>query len=866
MILEKTKIKEISLAGAILFICVVIYYFSFIPPGMLPERGGPDTTNFNPGDLTACNLTWSILIHRSIFDEHSLPFYNRYIFSGTPFYPKTQIAIFSIRTLLMFFFPIWDVVKYSLLIHIFISALGIYFLMRKWEFSFGSGIISGVTLLSCGFIAEHTYAGHENIINGISWLPFAIYFLQFALEKKTLAGSILTAIFLSLQIFEGVDVIFLYSTLILLIIGLGFWFRKKSLSALIKVLGVGILVVILAISISAVKLIPSLLFLPLTNRASGVPLNESLVRLNEVILPGVGFISIFLFSFSLLYNLKYFINKLRNKIITSETGDKTNYPIGEIWVIFFLGILIGLGTFFYYVLWRFYPGFRFQRLPERGFFLSFFAFSILTGSGFESILSITSAKFNVKLPSFKNLIWALFVILILIERTLWGVKSPPMFNLEKALNKNEPFQFLSQKHCITPENPARIQIFENQTIHWSVDYVTIPLGLETIYGYDNLWHTAYLPSDYSRTDELPFLYIAKENPAKFWGMLNVREITSLTPLDNPHFKLIKSFSNTQKLSPPSLSGYCKEFQDLPKSYPQFIYENKLFLPRAFYVPHSILFIGRKTIVFPILYKIMLSPEFDPRATVLLFLEESSDKSLKISDAVFLFDSSILVSVRSKFNSYHREKNLQRFWVAFSPKDTLTVLPQVLECCLKWKNEYENQLFISDIAGEKNSLLSSSFLEQPSFQSPPPLKILSLKSDSSTILIPKEVDSKPGFIVLSEKYSLFSGWKAFKLKRDNIDKFYKEEPIEFYRANGIFTTVPTEALNKGEDNSLKDNLKQNKNSTADDSHLSSTKSESILLFSYHVPGLISGLLISVFSLLFSIGLYLIEKKLKKIKKN
>lgn len=799
------------ISPAIFLIIIIALFWNFIPSGMVPERGGNLTTKFRAGDFAAYNIPQAEIIQNALLAERTFPFYNRFILSGTLFYSKSQSSVFSIRTIISLFLSSADAVKYSLLLHILISACGIFILMRAWKIRAEGAIISGIVFISSSYVCEHFYAGHENIISGLAFLPFIIYFYYHSLRKFSFAQIFLTSLFLSLQIYEGVDAIFLYTTIILLVFAVGAFVRKMCLKNLLSIFISGISIIILTLLFSAAKIYPSLTFIQISNRQGGIPLGESLLRLNEISQPGISIIALALAAFAIIFSL--FQIFLKSKFVL-PTDTNRYFPFAEMALIFCLGLLIGFGTFFYVLLWKYFPGFRFQRLPERAFILSLFAISIFAGAGFAflfySINEFSTKKIN---PRLLRITFLIIAILIPTERIVLRQTPPPAFFYPDSYTKNFPFKYLKSLINADGTHP-RIHVIENTGIDWGIESITVPLRLENIVGYDNLWHSGYLPSIYSRSDEIPFFAAAKRSPLKFWGMLSTKYITSIEPLESPDLHLIKHFD--------FLSSEIPEiFKPLKKSYPRYIYENSMCLPRAYISKHAIAFIGDKFPAQDAIYRIMLDSNFVPKQTALIYSYKPEQSLINSSDAIFIFNTDALQAIAQTLQTSEKHRgDAPKIIAGFSPNDIEIGIIEAINLCKKWNVD-------ASIKSSDTEICNAG------------VKIKSLTSSTSDILIDKNAVAKTGFLILSEKYSLFKEWQAFAYP--NGDKNLLSSQLQIYRTNGVLSAISMSEIR----------AKSGESSNNSQPNIS-------IVFKYTSKEFFTGVIISVFALLFSIAYALLKK--------
>jgi hypothetical protein len=381
-------------------------------------------------------------------------------------------------------------------------------------------------------------------------------------------------------------------------------------------------------------------------------------------------------------------------------------------IIFFsvgalFSIFVATNTFkLYYLLWYFVPFFKSLRYMDRSLFLFAFCCSILAGVGAKELFQ--------KIKKYKK--QAYFTLIGLILLNLWlfnyghysrgNPKEWP--NADEAIKNNYILQNLSK----TP-GLFRIQTWETRGIDWGTDFYNVPLKLEHIYRYDPMWYPPYMNV---------YLNVAYNDPAKFWGILNLKYLTAQTKLNISGFKFVKKFKNCTVCFPKA--------ELWAKAWGPYLYENELFLPRAYIVNNSILVVGEEGAVTQTIYGLMLNQNFKPYNTVIIRGKNSINnydiKDLTKYSAIFLTQGSIDQSSIFKLQQYVDSGGI--------------LLP--------------------DITKDKNSVSESEINELfNSFQG-------NLKAINDANIIMHNFDKREiklnrqtGFLVYSEKFSLFEGWSV-----------------------------------------------------------------------------------------------------------
>ncbi len=386
----------------------------------------------------------------------------------------------------------------------------------------------------------------------------------------------------------------------------------------------------------------------------------------------------------------------------------------------------------YYYLWKYVPFFSSARYLDRHLFMFTFFGALLAGIGasvlFEELLKLSDRK--------KKYFTYGTAALIFINLGIFGYTPYPgpfdtWRNFDKVAENNEILQYIAKQPGI-----FRIQTWETHGIDWGTNYFNNRLELEHIYSFDSLWYVPYFNI---------YLSVANSNPAKLWGILNVKYLTSIDPLNVSGFKFVQKFKDCT-------AETCYQTEDankrnLQKAYGPYLYENTEFLPRAYFVDNAVLVIGDSDSELQLAYTLITSSEFNPKNTVIISKIGRLDPNEDLSKykAIVLGRGSIDNNNIQQLNFYVNHGGI--------------LLPNIISG--------ENSLAIENITkmlsgfkGELNAIEDSD--------------VIMHDFDNREI----KVNGRKGWLVYSEKFALFNGWQA---KADSND-------IKIYNANKIISAV------------------------------------------------------------------------------
>lgn len=771
--IRKIMSRERLIHFALLFFIIIIYFNQFFNINTMPARGDdPNIVGVHTNDLMALLAIYPFEIRKTIDEYGQFPFWSPWRLGGTPIYSKPQAVFFYINLPLILFAPtIFAGVKWSILLHFAIAAVAMYALMFYLSKNNLASFVAAFVYIFNGFIVSRLNWGQTNIIYPYAWIPLIFLFTFFALEKKNwVSHSILIGVFFSLMVLGGgaqlfiyLSVLFIYFLLIYYILNLS---KKKLVSNLIKITRISIIVLIVFFGLTAVFLLPNSDLMNIGVRSQGFSYEQSIggaLKLNYASLKslfiepnvfkkihqdwdssGLGF-----FPFLLLFGSFFYVRKKKILLFI---------------LLLIILILIFQGSFLYYIFWKFIPQFKQVKGIFKGYALLYFVSSILVGFGFLYLFNITKKlKKNIR-----NIIIYLAIFLIIINLTFYNNKLTMMTDIKYELSKNEVLS-----HISNDEDIVRFRIIETLGIDWGTDHYSVTLGLHDVFGTENVWLVDYLPI---------YLSQANQNPAKGYGILNTKYITSTQELNIAGYNFSNKFEEC---------GFYANGADIcqpRKSDGPYLYQNEKFLPRAYTVEQSIFVVGDAGSLLQTVYFIIANTNFDPSTTVIVHGQGSinnfDSEFLNNFDIIALTQGSIDSSSNLKLSSYVNSGG--------------NLIPNIFEGESSFSVDKLNQLLLNL---EKNEDYSNVEKSEISLYTPNKIVV--------------ETKNKKGFLVMSEKFSLFPGWSAID-ENENIK--------QIYRADGVISAVLLDG------------------------------SEKQIIFTYKDPSFFKGVLISSTTLVLIAGYY------------
>ena len=686
---------------------------------------------------TQCEMVMTYLPRAEILKESItrfgdfFPLWSPYTMSGTPFFAKADTqGIFSLQGLLLLMIPdTFTALKLTYLLEILIAGIGAYALMYYLLKEHRIAFLSAIIYMFNGWIVGRFHMCHLTTVGGYSILPAIILFVIMAFRKKEwVLYSLIAGILVALQIWMGPDLkvtlwTFPIIALYLGIMSFGTNYQKRAIKAGL------ILLIVLAVTfgLTAVKILPSKEYIDMSSRSKvsledassrKVHISQIFSKLVEPVYEGMPKIHR---QYSKEYNVGIIAFLLASLALYRRWKNRTVFYFGSVALF---SILLATGSFVFRLMRLIQPYDSFRYL-DRTLVIYVFSFAVLAGYGLYELMKYLKEKKGWKEKKL-NLAYCLIIALVILNLMVFGTTAyrPHVFRSpSEMLGQNHALQYLSKQPGL-----FRIHSLETNGIDWGTEFQYVPLGLSHIYGYESAWLTEYM------NEYLGFSYT---NPAKFWGILNVKYVTSKKPVNLSGFSLVKRFDSCKICFP--------EVKEIQKIWGPYVYENNEFVPRAYVVRNSILVLGQKDAAKQALYSIMAQEGFNPRTAVIILgrknVNEYALEELYRYNAVILTTGSVDQGSFQKLKSYIDNGGI--------------LLPDVVHNRNSISNKDIEDMFstFTDYSKELNVTMHD-------------FDHISLKADDH------------GFLVYSETFSLYPGWKA---KADNKEK-------EILRADGVISAI------------------------------------------------------------------------------
>src|SRR3989344_514399 len=645
---------------------------------------------------------------KKALSENSLPLWTPYYYSGRPLFAQPEYYFIDFNLLIILLTGnIYLAMNFSVIFHLFLAGLGMYFLVYYLSDNKKAAFISALVFMFNGFLHVFIVRGNIMVMEGYSLIPLILLFTIKALKQKNFVlNSVIAGLLVALIIFVG-GVIFLpYIALIIAAYSIVYLIDKNLTSKLIKRAIVGAIIFVVGFGISAIKLLPGLEFMKLSNRGLGVPYHEYLGEPLKI--------SDFIFSFvTNLYgsgSISAAIGILGFVLMLWGLYRYKSKPVLFSGLLILMSLLLSTESFLSKFLFN-VPVFNQTRHIERAVVLFAFGASILAGFGFMNL-----QLFTEKFPKInKRLVFSLVIFILLFELVL--LQKVPQSTKVVDLKDIGVLDYMGKDDSMFRTINAGLSTLIGATgYNYYAQY-----GISEIKGGSGIWFNDYLE----------YLSVAQNAPAKLWSILNNKYVIIDKKTEIENLKLIERFEP------------CKECT-IWEAFGPYLYENELFLPRYYLAPNSVLVAGNNELVRQLTYGLMLE-SWNPNSSVIIEGTKINDY-----DAEFLKKFQIILLVRDSVDD-----------------NSISIL-----------REYASQggILVPDILNGQTSVSSEEM--KSTFNRPTVVyeEINTTYFQNNKVIIP--LNGQKGWIVLSERFAYFPGWKAT----------INNEEIPMFKADNIITAV------------------------------------------------------------------------------
>lgn len=359
----------------------------------------------------------------------SIPLWNPYTFAGFPYLASFRCHIFYPINLMFLILPTHLGMNYSLVLHVFLAGLFMYFLAINLGLDTSSSLVSGLVFMFSGFFIDEVWWGHETVLGSITWTPLVFLLFLRSVEGGKKVYTLLAGFIFAVQIFSGHPQ-FPYYGLIALFFFMAYLFlysfkKGEGRRSFVPVLSF-LIVVLIGIGLVAIQLIPAAELSQHSIRASSEDTFTFFTRWSMA----PSYLMTFVFprlapiigtnSFPFPVALGY-IGVLSLMLAVLSLFLIRNKYVLFFWILACFSIILTLGKYtpVYRLFYLFFPGFSAFRNPIFLLYIYVFSVSILAGFGMfylrKNIWSLSEKKIKI----FRGLFIVFGIVLVLIASVVF---------------------------------------------------------------------------------------------------------------------------------------------------------------------------------------------------------------------------------------------------------------------------------------------------------------------------------------------------------------------------------------------------------------------------------------------------------------
>ena len=210
---------------------------------------------------------------RAVLSSGHLPFWNPYLFSGTPHLADVQMLVFYPPAIFLRWLPAVAYLKWMVALHVWLAGLGGLWLARAIGLRWPASILTALGLMLGGSLAPWLYHGHLLIIFSTAWAPWALAAAVLSVRQSTYLPHPALVIALVLQFLAGYPQGSLY-TVAMIVAFYAYalvWPNLPTQTTRARVAGQLGALAVLSAGLTAVQLLPFLRFGFDAARAAGRP-------------------------------------------------------------------------------------------------------------------------------------------------------------------------------------------------------------------------------------------------------------------------------------------------------------------------------------------------------------------------------------------------------------------------------------------------------------------------------------------------------------------------------------------------------------------------------------------------------------------
>lgn len=374
-----------------------------------------------------------------------IPFWNPYVFSGTPFIGNPQAGLFSPFVWPFFIFNSDLLFGWLCVIEVLLIGIFTFLFARSLSLSKYASLFSAIAFMFSGTVILRIYAGHLSILDSLVWFPLVLLFFERSFTHNRILNGAGAGIAMALMFLGGSFQIALYGIFVsfVYLVARTFLFStipdtRPKIHHFLRVL---FLSGIVCIALASIQILPVMEYSHFSNRDGGVSYSFSSAfsfspsYLNTMIFPDEAG-QLLESGFPTIRNVQnsFWERAVYIGILPLLFGGIAIASRRSRYVWLFLGLALfslffSFGSYFpvYEWFYQIVPGFSMFRVPARILFVFTFSLAIIAGFGIDAVFDRSSAVKNRPVlfssnPWVRRVTLALagFCGIIILWMAVWG--------------------------------------------------------------------------------------------------------------------------------------------------------------------------------------------------------------------------------------------------------------------------------------------------------------------------------------------------------------------------------------------------------------------------------------------------------------
>jgi hypothetical protein len=221
-------------------------------------------------DFVGFYLPMKQFLYDELHRHLSIPFWNPYIFGGMPYWAHFESTLFYPLGFLFWLIPPNLAYDYTLFGHLVLAGLFTFLLAREVGMGRPGSIVAGAVFACNGFVMALLYMGHLSPIMSYIWLPVVVLFLNRALSFKTpFLHAAVAGVFWGVQILAGAPQDAFYTFLAsMLFLACHLKIAWAVPRGLIKLMAVACILFLTGAGLASIQIVPAFELIEQSVRAS----------------------------------------------------------------------------------------------------------------------------------------------------------------------------------------------------------------------------------------------------------------------------------------------------------------------------------------------------------------------------------------------------------------------------------------------------------------------------------------------------------------------------------------------------------------------------------------------------------------------